>query len=160
MIRRAAEGDAERIGEMWAEMVTYHKQFDPLTFRAADNGAKLYASSIRDRLHDPQARILVAETDGQLVGYVSGMIADITTEMFEPLRCGLLADIYVCAAYRGHGLGKDLVERICLWFRENDLAYFEWHVSAKNKAALDFWNSLGGEPTILRMRAPLPGSDQ
>ncbi|MCY3781096.1 MAG: GNAT family N-acetyltransferase [Chloroflexi bacterium] len=159
MIRLAVDGDAERIGEMWAEMVHYHAQFDAATFRPSALGPGLYSRGIRERLSDPLARILVVEQKGEVVGYVSGIIADITTELFQPLRCGLLADIYVSEAYRRRGFGRQLVERICLWFRDQEVAHFEWHVSAKNKAALNFWKAIGGETTILRMRAHVPGRE-
>lgn len=158
MIRLAHESDAKRIGELWAEMAHYHAQFDAATFRPAENGAEMYAGRIRDRLRDSTARVLVAEQDGAVIAYVSGMIADMTTEMFEPLRCGFLADVYVAPAYRRLGLGRQLVERLCLWFRDQDVTRFEWQVSAKNRAGLAFWAALGGETTILRMRAPVAGA--
>ena len=34
MIRLAVESDAQRIGEMWAEMVSYHARFDAATFQS------------------------------------------------------------------------------------------------------------------------------
>lgn len=160
MIRLAVADDAERIGMLWAEMAAYHARFDPLMFRPAENGAALYARNFVDRLGDPQARVLVAEREGEIVAYVSGMIADITTDIFQPLRCGLLADIYVSEAQRGRGLGRQLVERLTLWFRAQHVNHFEWHVSAKNVTARAFWESLGGEITILRMRAKVPGGDE
>ncbi len=155
MIRLAQRRDADRIGQLWAEMVAHHERFDPLMFRPADSGAALYAQSVRDRLADPRARILVAELDGAVVGYVSGIIADITTEIFRPLRSGLLSDIYIAEAYRRRGLGMALVEHLALWFRDQDVRHFEWHVSAKNDEALAFWRRIGGETTILRMRAEI-----
>ena len=159
MIRLAEAKDAERIGELWAEMVRYHAAIDPLTFRPAAKGAELYARSILDRLSDDDARVLVAEIDGAVVGYVNGIIADITTEMFQPLRCGLLADIYLEADFRRRGLGLQLVERLTLWFRSRGALHFEWHVSAGNREALAFWKAIGGETTVLRMRAPIPEVD-
>ncbi len=159
MIRLAEAVDAERIGELWAEMVTYHATLDPQTFRPAASGAELYARSILDRLRDTDARVLVVELDGAVVGYVNGVIADITTEMFMPLRCGLLADIYLQAAYRRRGLGRQLVERLMLWFRSRGLRHFEWQVSAGNREALSFWKAIGGETTMLRMRASIPEVD-
>lgn len=159
MIRLAEAHDAGRVGELWAEMVRHHAGLDPQTFRPALNGAELYARSILDRLADADARILVAELDGAVVGYVNGVIADITTEMFQPLRCGLLADIYVQVAYRRRGLGKQLVERLALWFRSREVGHFEWHVSAANREALAFWKAIGGETTMLRMRAQIPEVD-
>ena len=97
-----------------------------------------------ERLGDPQSRVLVAEADGEIAAYASAMIADITTEMFQPLRCGLLADIYVSELYRRRGLGRALVERLCLWFRDQEVSHFEWHVSARNQAAMAFWEAIGG----------------
>lgn len=160
MIRLALESDARRIGELWEEMVNFHAQFDAATFRVAENGAELYERRLLERLGDPQSRVLVAEAAGVVSAYASAMIADITTEMFQPLRCGLLADIYVSEAYRRRGLGRQLVERLCLWFRDQEVTHFEWHVSAKNQAALAFWEAIGGEPTILRMRANVSGANK
>ena len=159
MIRLADAADAERIGDLWAEMVAFHAALDPQTFRPAEGGAERYARDILDRLGDVDARVLVAEIDGAVVGYVNGVIADITTELFMPLRCGLLADIYLQAAYRRRGLGKQLVERLMLWFRSRGVDHFEWHVSAGNHEALAFWQAIGGETTMLRMRATIPEVD-
>ncbi|MCY3866631.1 MAG: GNAT family N-acetyltransferase [Chloroflexi bacterium] len=156
MIRLAEASDAERIGLLWSEMVAFHASLDAQTFRPAAAGAELYARSILDRLDDPQARVLVVELDGDVVGYVSGIIADITTEMFMPLRCGLLADIYIQAGYRRRGLGRRLVEHLTIWFRSQGVDHFEWHVSARNREALAFWRWFGGETTMLRMRAKIP----
>ncbi len=159
MIRLAAADDAQCIGELWLEMVQYHAELDPQTFRPAVTGAQLYARSILDRLADENARVLVAEIDGAVVGFVNGVIADVTTEMFLPLRCGFLADIYLQAAHRRRGLGRQLVERLMLWFSSRQARHFEWHVSAVNHEALAFWRAIGGETTLLRMRASIPEVD-
>ncbi len=152
MIRLATSGDAKRIGELWLEMVNFHQQFDEMMFKASENGAEFYESSVLSRLHDKQTRILVAEVDGEVVGYVLGMLVNITPEMFAPVRSGFLADISVTDAYRRQGIGRDLVERLALWFQSQNVTYFEWHVSEKNHAAVEFWKSIGGETTMLRMR--------
>jgi ribosomal protein S18 acetylase RimI-like enzyme len=152
MIRLATTGDAQRIGELWLEMVQYHKQFDAIMFQASGNGAEFYERSILSRLSDPQTRILIAEVEGEVVGYVLGMLVNITPEMFVPIRSGFLADISVTEAFRQQGIGRDLVERLVLWFQSQDVAYFEWHVAEKNKVAVKFWKSIGGETTMLRMR--------
>lgn len=156
MIRLAGHADAERIGELWAEMVAHHAILDPLTFRPTEAGADLYARGIVDRLTDADARVLVSEDEREIVGFANGVIADITSEMFEPLRCGFLADIYVQTDYRRRGFGAKMVERMMIWFRSRGARQFEWHVSARNREALAFWHSFGGETTMLRMRALIP----
>lgn len=155
MIRLASADDAQRIGELWLEMVRFHRQFDPMLFNASEKGAEFYQQSIVSRLNDPNTRVLVAEEDGQVIGYVLGMIADIMAEVFQPIRSGFLADIYVQEDYRRRGIGKELVERLVLWFQSKDVAYYEWHVAQKNSKAVEFWESMGGEVTMLRMRAKI-----
>ena len=157
MIRLADEADAARIGRLWLEMVDYHHAFDPLTYRATEDGAIMYAQRILQRLSDPWTHVLVAEVEGDIVAYALGLVADITTEMFQPLRSGLLADIYVMAEHRRKGLGKQLVEKMSHWFGTQKVRHFEWHVSAQNPAAIQFWKAIGGKATMLRMRAEIHG---
>jgi diamine N-acetyltransferase len=152
MIRLATKDDAQRIGELWLEMVKYHQEFDKIMFQPSENGNDYYERSVFSRLSDPQTRVLVADVDGKVVGYVLGMIVDITPEMFTPIRSGFLADICVRADYRRQGIGRELVERFVLWLQSQDISYFEWHVSEKNLNAIKFWKSIGGETTMLRMR--------
>ena len=80
---------------------------------------------------------------GEVVGYVLGMIADIMAEVFQPIRSGFLADIYVQEDYRRHGIGKELVERLILWFQSKDITYYEWHVAQKTKMLWNFWRNDG-----------------
>ena len=159
MIRLANHEDAQCIGDMWLEMVEYHHLFDPLMFRANADGAAQYARRIEQQLLSRQARVLVADIDGVPIGYASGMIADITTEMFQPLRSGLLSDLYVRPSHRQRGIGRELVERMMIWFRSQDIRHYEWHVSAHNRQAIAFWRALGGETTMLRMRAEISGGE-
>ena len=153
MIRPANAKDSDAIADLWQAMVDYHNEIDPLLFRAATDGARRYASSVCERLDDPWSRVLVAAVDGAVVGYAFAMIADITTEFYEPTRSGLLLDLCVSAGQRRHGIGTQLVNEMRRWFVECEVDRFEWHVSAENHAALAFWRSIGGRATMLRMRA-------
>ncbi len=159
MIRLAQPADAPLISQLWAQMVAYHAQLDAATFRPAADGAAVYARFIEDRLRDTDARILVAEVAGELVGYISGGIADITNDMFESMRCGLITDLFVCGQQRRQGIGRQLVERLMLWFHARQVSSFEWYTSAHNPTALAFWRAMGGQLTLLRMRAPIPGGE-
>lgn len=155
MIRLADVDDAQQISELWLEMVDYHHQFDPILFNASENGAEFYQQSIIGRLNDPNTRVLVAEENGEVVGYVLGMIADIMASVFQPVRSGFLADIYVSSDYRRQGIGQELVERLVLWFQSKDVTYYEWHVASENRDAVAFWQAMGGTTTMLRMRAKI-----
>lgn len=159
MIRLAQPTDVQRISQLWAQMAAEHAQLDAATFRPAPEGAEAYARFIEDQLRDVCARILVAEVEDKPVGYISGGIADINNDMFESLRCGLITDLFVCAEQRRQGIGSRLVERLALWFRACGVSSFEWYASARNPSALAFWRRVGGEVTLLRMRAMIPGEE-
>ena len=160
MIRLAEVDDAGQISQLWAKMVAEHAELDPDTFRLSLNGAEVYARFVEDRIADSDSRVLVAEADGALVGYICGGIAEIRAEMFEPLRCGLISDIFVGESHRRQGVGRELVERLALWFQARDVRAFEWYTSAHNPSALAFWRALGGEISMLRMRATIPEDDE
>lgn len=157
MIRAAVASDAVVIGKMWAQLVAHHHALDPAMPRATAEGAHLYGRSLGDRLEDSHTRVLVAEVDGRVVGYVLGVIVDLLPEMFEQQAGGFLADIYVEADCRRQGHGRALVTALTDWFRERGLEYFEWHVPANNPATIAFWRSMGGKAWQIRMRAGLTG---
>ncbi|MGQ9888544.1 MAG: GNAT family N-acetyltransferase [Aggregatilineales bacterium] len=153
MIRPATVSDVPAISRLWEKLVAYHQALGPDMPAAAPDGAARYGRSLADRLDDKHTRVLVAEVDGQLVGYVLGVVVDLMPEMFEHHAGGFLADIFVEESYRGRGLGRALVRALADWFRHNGLRYFEWHVVSSNKSALAFWEAMGGHSFMVRMRA-------
>jgi ribosomal protein S18 acetylase RimI-like enzyme len=155
IIRQAAPPDIDAVAQLWLELVSYHREIDPDLPPAAPKGAQRYARRLMDRLDDPLTRVLVAEIDGAIVGYVLGMVVDLAPEMFMQTASGFLADIYVAAAHRRHGVGRALVDALTAWFKAQGLSYFEWHVAARNEDAVKFWQAVGGRAVMLRMRGEL-----
>ncbi len=155
IIRQVQAEDMDAVARLWLALVEYHRQLDSDLPPAAPQGAKRYARRLIERLDDPMSRVLVAETDGKVVGYVLGVVVDLAPEMFAQEASGFLADIFVDEAYRREGVGKALVDGLADWFRSKGLHYFEWHVAARNDAGIAFWQTMGGREVMLRMRAEL-----
>lgn len=153
VIRPAKAHDIDAIAELWESLVTYHHNLDSELPTASADGAYRYARRLLNHIDDPTARVYVAEIDGQVVGYVLGVIVDLVPEMFTYDPSGFLADIFVAESHRRSGLGRDLVNALSAWFAEKNLAYFEWHAAAQNPTALAFWRALGGREVMIRMRA-------
>ncbi len=145
----------DAVARLWLALVEYHRQLDSDLPPAAPQGAKRYARRLIERLDDPMSRVLVAETDGKVVGYVLGVVVDLAPEMFAQEASGFLADIFVDEPYRREGVGKALVDGLADWFRSKGLHYFEWHVAARNADSIAFWRTMGGREVMLRMRAEL-----
>ncbi len=156
IIRPAQEADAERIGQMWLELVEIHRQLDDNMPVPARDGQYRYSQRIRYALNDAYQRVLVAEDDGQLLGYVYGMVLDLVPEMFEAERAGMIGDIFVQEAYRGQGVGRALMQVMKDWFKLRGIRYYEWSVASANGAGIRFWQqAMNGHALMLRMRATI-----
>jgi ribosomal protein S18 acetylase RimI-like enzyme len=155
VIRPVTADDAPAIAQLWESLVAYHKVLDSALPDAAPNGSGRYTKRLLQHLDDPYTRAFVAEKDGQIVGFILGMIIDLLPDIFAQEPGGFLADIFVDAAHRRHGIGKKLVDALRQWFREQNVTHFDWHVAAQNPDALAFWRSVGGREVMIRMRAVL-----
>ena len=155
VIRQAQAADVDTIGRLWSNLVVYHVDLDQRLPSAVANGGRRYARRLYDKLDDPYARLIVAEVDGEVVGFVLGMIVDLVPDVFEQEPSGFLADIYVDVPHRKLGLGRRLVEALAAWFSERGVVYYELHVAALNADGLAFWRAMGGDAVMVRMRAPV-----
>lgn len=155
VIRRAVLADTEAIGQLWEKLVQYHQRISPDLPRAAVGGARVYARNLANRLSDSHTRVFVAEHDSIIIGYVLGVVVDLSPEMFEQEAGGFLADIFVEEAYRRQGVGRVLVGSLRKWFMDQQLKYFEWHVAYDNHEGLAFWHAINGRELMVRMRASI-----
>lgn len=155
MIRAAKAGDAAAVGRLWVQLAEYHRRLDDRMPLPAEDGAMRYASRIENTLEDTHTRVFVAEENGEIVGYVMGVIVDMLPEVFEAERSGFLADIFVSPDYRKAGTGRALVEALKAWFRGRNIHHFEWYVASSNKDGIAFWRAVNGQEVMLRMRAEI-----
>ena len=153
IIRPIREDEALVVGALWLELVEYHLQLDTAMPMPAEDGAQRYAHRVRNRIDDPYTQTFVAELDGEIVGYVMGVVVDMLPEMFVTENGGFLADIYVRDSHRGKGVGRALVAALKDWFRGRGIEHFEWYVASANTEGIAFWRAVNGRDVMLRMRA-------
>lgn len=151
--------DADAIAELWQQLVEYHQELDRDLPGAAHGGPKRYARRLMQRLDDPYTRAFVAEQDGQIVGFVLGMIVDLMGDIFEEEPGGFLADIYVRPDFRHNGVGRMLVNTLSDWFRQQNIRHYDWNVAVHNEEGRAFWRSMGGRDVMVRMRADVESGD-
>ena len=107
----------------------------------------------RQAMLNGEELLVVAEVDGQVVGFVLGMVIDLMPDIFDQRPSGFLADIYVEPQVRRQGVGRSLVNALVEWFRQCGIHAFDWHVSSNNSEGIAFWRSIGGRDVMIRMRA-------
>jgi GNAT superfamily N-acetyltransferase len=155
VIRPITKADADVIAEMWLALVQHHQELDPYLPGAAPGGEHRYVRRILDHCDDPYTRAMIAEVDGEPVGFILGMIVDLMQDIFAQEPSGFLADIYVESSARQRGVGRALVQDLIEWFRTNKITSLDWQVSVHNPEGMAFWKAIGGQGVMLRMRAQI-----
>ena len=106
--------------------------------------------ALKQSLATPQFFAFVLETNGEIVGYVSG------TSLFEDSE---LMRIAVLSSYRGKGYGRLLMERFLKSAAERGAERTFLEVRASNTAALGLYQSVGFMKNRLRKRYYSDGED-
>jgi GNAT superfamily N-acetyltransferase len=135
-IRAAAAGDIGLIHELILALADYEKLRHEVRTDPAMLERHLFGAQ-------PMAEVLIAESDGEAVGFAL-FFHNFST--FEG-RPGLyLEDLYVRREARGLGAGKALLARLGQVALERDCARLEWAVLDWNAPALAFYRSVGARP--------------
>ncbi len=135
-IRPAAPTDAPLLLRLIRELAAYEKLAHEVTATVADLERSLSGPR-------PEAEALIAELDGEPVGFAL-YFHNYSTFLG---RHGLyLEDLYVEPACRGRGVGEALLRRLAAVSVERGCGRFEWSVLDWNESAAGFYRNLGARP--------------
>ena len=122
MIRAATPADLQAIGQLGALLVRPHHDLDPARFIAATpQTPRAYASYLGTQMEEPSVLVLVAEQDGDILGY---SYAGVEGTDYMALRgpAGMAHDLVVDPAHRGQGIAErnEAAQRLfgCAGFRQ------------------------------------------
>jgi GNAT superfamily N-acetyltransferase len=132
-IRTAAPADVGAIFALMVELAEFEKLMH--MFIATEAG-------VHDALFGarPCAEAMVAEENGQLVGYAL-FFQNYST--FLGKRGLYLEDLYVKPAIRGSGLGTKMLRALAAIAVERQCGRFEWTVLDWNQNAIGFYEKMG-----------------
>lgn len=145
MIRSATPNDVPVIAALIRALAEYEKLSDEVVLNESKLADHLFGKR-------PYAECLIAEADGQAVGFAL-FFHNYSTFLGKP---GIyLEDLFVLPEYRGAGHGKGLLKAIGQLAVERDCGRVEWSVLDWNSPAIGFYESLGAKPvdgwTVYRM---------
>jgi GNAT superfamily N-acetyltransferase len=154
-VRRATSEDTEAIATLWFEMLNQYATFDP-RLRPLPDSIQPCKSAILQWLTREDAQLLVADRQGQCIGYVLGVIDEIPTLL--PRLCGVISDIGIDGHAHQTGIGTALLDAIHAWFREKHIEIIEVRVPHRHPIAQAFWRSKGAHDYFdhLWQRVPVP----
>jgi ribosomal protein S18 acetylase RimI-like enzyme len=156
-IRPAAPADLPAIGRLGALLVRIHHDFDPARFiAAAPRTEQMYASFLGSQLEEPSVSVLVAERGGEVLGYT---YADVEGYDYKALRgpAGVLQDIVVDPAHRGHGIGRKLLDATLAALEGRGAPRVVLSTAERNEAAQRLFARAGFRRTMVEMTRELDG---
>lgn len=134
-IRDAVPSDVDVIHTMVCELAEYEREPNAVTATSVDFHRALFDDS-------PAAHCFIAEYDGKVAGFAL-WFRSFSTWQGKP---GIyLEDLYVRPQFRGHGLGKALLQRLALETVRRGYGRLEWSVLDWNEPAIGFYTSLGAQ---------------
>ena len=150
-VRPAAPADMRVVGRLGALLVRTHHDFDPARFIAATPRTEQgYASFLRSQLEAPDVVVLVAERDGEVLGYT---YAGVEGFDYMSLRgpAGVLYDIVVDPAHRGHGVGRTLLDATIAALEARGAPRVVLSTAERNEAAQRLFARAGFRRTMIEM---------
>lgn len=155
-IRPAKASDEPALGRMGAALARQHHGFDPQRFMVPDDVEAGYRWWLSKEARRPQeAVVLVAELDGDVVGYCYGRLEGVDWNMLLD-KHGALHDIWVEDKARGTGTGRLLAEAMVQRLTELGAPRVVLSTAAKNEAARRLFERLGWRATMIEMTRETP----
>lgn len=152
MIRAARADELDAVARMWSAMYAF-QQAAGMVLPLRDDAEDIWKRENASRLDTPLATVLVAERDGQLVGFLAAQTKRLPP-VFAPgnPKIGYISAVYVDPAARRGQIGRALVDAALAWFAKAEVSSIELQVIAGNDTARAFWTGVGFVPEILQMR--------
>jgi ribosomal protein S18 acetylase RimI-like enzyme len=129
-VRDAIERDAPGIARAFLDSAEHHAQLDPARYFVP--GAEAITHRYRNRQQHPadkESATLVAELDGNIVGFIDARLEQFPDPMHRPIVYCYVSEIAVTSTYRSQGIGALLLKAGEDWGRRRGarFALLEYH---------------------------------
>ena len=153
-VRYAEEQDIPGLAKLLYQVQEVHAQGRPDLFRRG--GRKYSDAELREILKDPERPVLVAEQNGEVVGYAF-CVLEITPESDTryAARSLYVDDLCVDSRQRGKHIGTALYEAVRALATEKHCSSITLNVWALNEGALRFYEKCGMKPLKTTMEQKL-----
>lgn len=156
-IRPGAPPDMPAVGRLGALLVREHHDFDPQRFiPATPRTQDQYGGYLGTQLEEPNIVILVAEQNGEVIGYTYSGIEG-TDYMSLRGPAGVMYDIVVDPDHRQQGIGRMLVDATLEALKSKGAPRVVLSTAEKNVAAQRLFDRAGFRRTMIEMTRELKG---
>lgn len=115
-IREFLESDRPQIIKWLEDLHDYLVAIDPdKRFRREPKFGQVFSDELFDYVKSGHGKIFIATDDGRTIGFSAGAIDKQSEKnLLEviPSKLGVISDVFVEEAYRGQGIGKQLLKKL------------------------------------------------
>ena len=157
-IRPGTRADVPTLGRLGALLVRTHHDFDSQRFIGATPRTEQgYGSFLGTQLNGEEHFVLVAEHDGEVVGYT---YAGLEGPDYMALRgpAGAIYDIVVDPAHRSHGVGRALLDAAIDELARRGAPRILLSTAERNDVAQRLFERAGFRRTMIEMTREIDGS--
>jgi ribosomal protein S18 acetylase RimI-like enzyme len=155
LVLRPYAGAVDRVAldRCFIELQQVERSIEPTLLRDPMLAVGPYVDDLLELWAADQAQVLLAELDGEVVGYVSVTYStDPPSPDDEPVVAAVLQDIVVLPAGRGRGVGERLVVAAEDLARGRGCAELRITMLANNRGARRFYERCGYRDVLVEVR--------
>ena len=154
-IRVAKKDDIGSIVRLLGELQTVHiiqgaSETEKKYIQKKSNAAELWKSAIERSLQNSSELLLVAEVDGDVIGYLKADIKQ-RSQVHQQDKKIYIRFLIVSEKHRNHGIGTQLIKEVEKFAKAKNTPFITLKTSPKNKSTRDFYKSLGFEEIYVEM---------
>ncbi|MBQ2721010.1 MAG: GNAT family N-acetyltransferase [Clostridia bacterium] len=144
-VRFAESRDIPKILDLLSQVLQIHANGRPDIFKY--NITKYNETELEEILEDETRPVFVAEADGEVCGYVFGILqCPIGKSVLNPIKTLYIDDFCVDENCRGAKIGTKLFEYVKTFAKEKNCYNITLNVWSFNESAMKFYESLGMKP--------------
>ncbi len=139
--------------DLWEELARLHEGLSE-RFSFAPDVRQKWSRYLRERFAEIRTKLIVAEEDGRIVGFMLCMLEP-NVPVYKEKNIGVISDVFVKEERRRKGLAKKMLDTAVAWFRKNRVRTVRLNVAADNLEARAAWRMLGFEAFMIDKRLDL-----
>lgn len=155
LIRRANSEELAAVASLQQEFIKEHAElYDQKFYSMAGEAEKEWLSWAMKKMASDELDIFVADSEGSVVGYVSGWVEK-RPPIYKLRDTGFLSNIYVTPEHRRKGIASRLNAALLQRFKERGLSHVELSVDSRAEETVSAWIKMGYKEVGKRMRIKL-----
>ena len=151
--RIATLHDTEILFDFSLQLQRLMEHSNPNVWKITQEGIEKKRVSIREMITNMDGRVILAESKGKTIGFISGFIRK--REDYTPKIIGQIEQIYIIKPFRNQSIGTRLLKELLVFFEEKQVERIVVNYIAGNKEAETFWKKLDFNPVHISSNIPI-----